>query len=338
MQLLAESGFNTLYPVVWNKGWTLYRSAEMQRQFGAEFGIDPQFESRDPLQEIVEAASAVGLNVIPWFEYGFACSADRNGGHILSLKPSWRGLDQAGQLLVNQTGHPLAWMNAFDHEVQDFLISLMREVGQNYPVAGVQGDDRLPATPFNGGYNPPTVAQFTAAYGEAPPRLSTRFGTAQPPAHPAWIRWRNFRAAQLTDFLGRLRQAIQADNPELLISMAPSVSPWALDYYLQDVPSWMAEQLVDQLHPQVYRANFSQYAREIDKLVQQYPNQLDQIFPGIVIKAGQTENSAAQLQRAIHYNRQQGIRGEVFFFFEGLRQNNGEIARCLRAVYQREFG
>ncbi|MBW4465764.1 MAG: family 10 glycosylhydrolase [Pegethrix bostrychoides GSE-TBD4-15B] len=336
MHLLADSGFNTLYPVVWNKGWTLYKSAEMQRQFGADFGIDPLYGSRDPLQEIVEEASAVGLSVVPWFEYGFACSADLSGGHIISTKPHWGGRDQDGKLLVNRSGHPLAWMNAFDPEVQDFLIALMREVVQNYGVAGVQGDDRLPATPFNGGYDAATIAQFTAQYAQAPPRLSVRFPLMlpnQPPTHPDWIQWRNFRAAKLTNFLGRLRQAVQAVNPHLLLSMAPNVSPWALDHYLQDVQGWMAQGLVDTLHPQIYRANFSSYAREIDRLVQQYPKQLDRIFPGIVIQAGSTENGATQLQRAIDYNRKNGIQGEVYFFFEGLRRNGGEIASALKRRY-----
>ncbi|MEA5597424.1 glycoside hydrolase family 10 protein [Rivularia sp. UHCC 0363] len=339
MHLLAESGFNTVYPVVWNKGWTLYKSAEMQRQFGAEYGIDPLYGSRDPLQEMLEAASAVGLSVIPWFEYGFACSADLSGGHILSHKPQWGGLDQAGHLLVNRSGHPLVWMNAFDPEVQNFLISLICEVLQ-YPVAGFQGDDRLPATPFNGGYDAATITQFTAQYAQAPPRLSHRLGWIkrpdQPPSHPAWIQWRDFRAAKLTDFLARLRSTVKAINPDLLLSMAPNLSPWALDYYLQDVQSWMKGGLVDTLHPQIYRADFSSYARELDKLVQQYPSQLDRIFPGIVIKAGSTENDATQLQRAIDYNRKNGIQGEVYFFFEGLRQNNGEIASFLKAYYARD--
>jgi uncharacterized lipoprotein YddW (UPF0748 family) len=340
MRLLAESGLNTVYPVVWNKGWTLYRSAEMQRQFGPEFGIDPLFASRDPLQEIVEEATAVGLTVIPWFEYGFACSADLNGGHILQAKPNWRGLDQTGQILVNRRGHPLAWMNAFDPTVQDFMISLMREVVQSYPVAGVQGDDRLPATPFNGGYDAETVAQFKAEYGQTPPHLPHRFWSNQlsdqPPTHPAWIQWRDFRAAKLTDFLARLRASLKAVHPDLVLSMAPSVFPWALDHYLQDVQTWMDRRLVDTLHPQVYRSDFNSYAHEIDKLVQQHPNRLDCIFPGLVIKAGSTENGPEQLRRAIDYNRTKGIQGEVFFFFEGLRQNDGEIAQLLKRQYAEE--
>lgn len=339
LDLLADSGFNTVYPVVWNKGWTLYQSAEMQRQFGPEFGIDPlyqaqaQAQARDPLQEIVEAASAVGIRVIPWFEYGFACSADLSGGPLLAAKPDWAGLDQDGQLLVNRRGHPLAWMNAFKPEVQDFLISLMREVVQRYPVAGVQGDDRLPATPFNGGYDAQTVVQFRAASGQAPPRL--RAGVDQPPSHPDWLVWRDFRAAQLTEFLARLRAEIKAVNPDLVLSMAPNISPWALDHYLQDVQGWMARGLVDTLHPQIYRADFHSYAREVDRLVQQYPRQLDQIFPALVIKAGQTENGPTQLLAAIDHNRRRGIRGELYFFFEGLRQHNG-VAQCLKARYALE--
>lgn len=34
MQLLAEAGFNTVFPVVWNNGYTLYPSAVLNKNFG----------------------------------------------------------------------------------------------------------------------------------------------------------------------------------------------------------------------------------------------------------------------------------------------------------------
>lgn len=48
-------------------------------------------------------------------------------------------------------------MNSFLPEVQKFLSSLMFEFVQNYDVQGVQGDDRFPAAPCEGGYDAHTT-------------------------------------------------------------------------------------------------------------------------------------------------------------------------------------
>ncbi len=34
--------------------------------------------------------------------------------------------------------------------------------------------------------------------------------------------------------------------------------------------------------------------------------------------------------QAVEYNRQLGIQGEIFFFYEGLRENNNTLAKVLR--------
>lgn len=81
MEFLADTGFNVVFPVVWNKAATLYRSKVMQQTFGWE--IDSRYIGRDPLAEIVNAAHQVGIKVIPWFEYGFASSYNLNGGRLL---------------------------------------------------------------------------------------------------------------------------------------------------------------------------------------------------------------------------------------------------------------
>jgi len=44
--------------------------------------IDPQYEGRDPLQEVVDAAHEEGLAVVPWFEFGFSSSYQAEGGRF----------------------------------------------------------------------------------------------------------------------------------------------------------------------------------------------------------------------------------------------------------------
>ncbi|HEY9783358.1 MAG TPA: family 10 glycosylhydrolase [Leptolyngbyaceae cyanobacterium] len=313
MEFLAQTGFNLVFPVVWSKGFTVYPSQIMRDNF--DVAIDPRYQDRDPLAEVINAARRVGLKVIPWFEYGFASSYNLNGGMLLEKKPLWAARDRNGNLLKK---NGFEWMNALDRQVQDFLLSLVLEVVKNYDVDGIQGDDRLPALPSEGGYDQGTVERYRQEFNQNPP---------QNPKDRQWLQW---RADILTDFLAHLYQEVKAVNPNLLVSIAPSVYDWGLKEYLQDTKTWMERGIVDIIHPQIYRRDFESYKREIDKLVNEFTPQLAKLAPGMLIKIGSYRISSDLLLQAIAYNRSCGISGEVFFFYEGLRENNNTLADVLR--------
>lgn len=315
MEFLAEMGFNVVFPVVWSKGFTVYPSQIMRENF--DKAIAPQYGDRDPLAEVINAARQVGLKVIPWFEYGFASSYNLNGGMLLEKQPLWAARDRNGNLLKK---NGFEWMNALDSQVQDFILSLVLEVVKNYDIDGIQGDDRLPALPSEGGYDRGTIDRYRREFDRDPP---------QNPKDRQWLQW---RADILTDFLARLYQEVKAVNPNLLVSIAPSVYDWGLKEYLQDTKAWVERGIVDIIHPQIYRRDFKSYKREIDKLVKEQftPEQLPKLAPGILIKIGSYRISSDLLLQAIAYNRSCGILGEVFFFYEGLRQDNNALAQVLR--------
>ncbi|HBK66622.1 MAG TPA: hypothetical protein DD000_24790, partial [Cyanobacteria bacterium UBA11166] len=321
MNFLAQSGFNVVFPVVWNNGATFYPSRIMRENFGLE--IDGRFVGRDPLGEIVTEAKRVGLAVIPWFEYGFSSSFNQNGGRLITKKPDWAGRDFSGNLLKKNN---FDWMNAFDPEVQTFLLSLMLEVIQNYDIAGIQGDDRFPALPSEGGYDAKTVARYFQQFNQNPPTN---------PKDSQWLQW---RADVLTDFLTNLYQQIININPNLIISLAPSPYPWGLQEYLQDSQSWMDRGLVDIIHPQLYRRDFAGYKQLVDRLVNEQfiPQQLPAVIPGMLIKVSAYRSNPELLLQSIQYNRDRGINGEVLFFYEGLREDNDALGKVLRAnVYSK---
>jgi uncharacterized lipoprotein YddW (UPF0748 family) len=314
MDFLAQTGFNVVFPVVWTKALTLYPSQVMQQTFGVE--IDPLFVGRDPLAEVIAEARRVGLKVIPWFEYGFASSYNSNGGMLLAKKPEWAACDRDGNL-VNKNG--FEWLNSLDPQVQNFMLNLVLEVVKNYDVDGIQGDDRLPALPCEGGYDQLTVQRYHQQFGENPPRN---------PQNKEWLQW---RANILTDFLARLHQEVKAVNSNILVSMAPNIHDWALKEYLQDSPKWLEQKIVDIIHPQIYRRDFPSYKSIIDELVKkQFAVMSPRLSPGILIKLGNYLISPEYLVQAIEYNRDRGISGEVFFFYEGLRENNNALAKVLR--------
>lgn len=77
---LAALNFNTLYPAVWNWGYTLYPSRNAERELGVSQHLYADLRApqrgavegaRDMMLEAVEMGHAKGMAVIPWFEFGF---------------------------------------------------------------------------------------------------------------------------------------------------------------------------------------------------------------------------------------------------------------------------
>ncbi len=316
MDFLADTGFNTVFPVVWNRGFTAYPSQIMREQFGVE--IDSRYQGRDPLAELIVEAHRVGLKVIPWFEYGFVSSYNLNGGHLLAKKPGWAARDCSGNLLKKNN---FEWLNSLDSEVQDFLLGLMLEVAKNYPVNGVQGDDRI-GLPVEGGYDDKTVERYREECGKEPPSQCRE-------RH--WLHW---RADIITEFVARLHRELKAINPDLLLSMSPSPYEWGLVEYLQDSQAWIDKKLVDMLHPQFYRRDFNGYKQLVDRLIgeQLKGDRLQCVSPGILLanRGGNYSMNPELLLQVIAYNRCRGIQGEVLFFYEGLRDNDNALAEALK--------
>ncbi len=300
-------GFNTIFVVTWNRGYTLYPSEIMEKEFGVK--IAPAFEGRDPLQELIEEAHAEDIEVYAWFEFGFSSSYEEpDGGYLLRQRPEWAAIGPDGKLA---TKNGFQWMNAFDPEVQDFILGLMTEVVEKYEVDGVQGDDRLPALPSLAGYDSLTVALYQAEHG----------GQSPPQDHldSAWVDW---RADRLNRFMERMYRSLKASDPNIAISVSPSIYPWSKEQYLQDWPTWVREGWVDMVCPQVYRYNIEDYRKELKKIVEeQMPQeQLDLLAPGILLKVGDYLASDTLLQQMVEENRKYGIEGEVFFFYTGIQR------------------
>lgn len=299
------SGINNIFVVVWNQGRTLYPSDIMQNTFGER--IMTRFAGRDPLQEMIEEAHKEKIKVHAWFEYGFAASNNQNGGLIIQTKPNWAAKDIDGNLLKK---NGFEWMNAFMPEVQDFMISLVMEVVTKYDVDGVQGDDRLPALPSTGGYDTYTVNLYKAQNNGNSPPSDYR--------NAAWVTW---RANLLTEFLGRLYQQVKAKKPNVMVTTAPSVHPWAKDEYLQDWPTWLDRGFTDLVLPQVYRYDFAGYKATLaQQLTYLKPQFKSKFYPGMLIQNAAYNPTVEFMTEMVNENRRNGIQGESFWFFEGVKK------------------
>ncbi len=300
----ARYGINHLFVVTWTGGFTQYPSALMKRTFGKQ--IDPRFAGRDPLKEVIDEAHRRNIKVYAWFEFGFAADYSGINAHILTQKPDWAARSADGSVT---TKNGFRWMNALKPDVQSFLLDLVNEVVSNYDIDGIQGDDRLPAMPTEGGYDADTKARYTQETGNAVP------ANVQ---DAAWVAW---RAAQLTRFLHRLTIMVKNTKPTCRVSMAPSVYPFSLTNYLQDWPAWVKNGDVDMVSPQIYRRDRAAYQNELDKIVntQVSTGQKALVVPGVLLKVGSYVAPDSVLSQQIRANRAAGLPGEIFFHYEGIR-------------------
>ena len=305
VKLCRKSSINNIYVVTWNRARTLYPSAIMKEKFGVL--IMERFTGRDPLQEMIEEAHASNIKVHAWFEFGFASSYKENGGMILKKYPVWAAINKEGKL-VSKNG--FEWMNAFNPEVQEFISSLIKEVVTNYRVEGIQGDDRLPAVPSESGYDSYTTNLYKSQHNGILPPFDSK--------DTEWINW---RADLLTDYLGKLYRELKTIRPDLIVSMAPSIHPWAKEQYLQDWPKWMSLGIVDYICPQIYRYNINAYSSTLKQQIALLKKgEKERFFPGVLLQVNGKGPTTGFLDSMIIANRTNGINGECFFFFEGLKK------------------
>ncbi len=335
MEYLSERGFNIVFPVVWNAGYTLYPSEVMVEYFGEDYRIDPRFTDpeRDPLKDIIVEARKHGMEVMPWFEYGFASSHDEGGGHILESYPHWAAKDSSGVLLSKNN---FEWMNAFHYEVQEFILALIAEVIEMYDVDGIQGDDRLPALPAEGGYSDYTRELYKEEFGEEPPL---------DPREEPFLQW---KADRLSDFGEQMYEMVKSYDPELSVSLSPSIYDWSKDEYLQDWTEWVRRGTVDLLHPQIYRYDIEAYLDELEVQHNYFLEALEErdpeserdheIFhaPGVLIKVGDNYNGPEYVRQALDRHHELGLNGEVYFFYEGLFEENDNLGDSIYAHHYRK--
>lgn len=319
---LSSIGVNVIFPVVYNKGYTLYPSSIMDSLFNAPTIPDISFRNRDFLERLVIEAHRVGIEVIPWFEYGFSSSYSLNGGHIVAKFPHWALKNNQGQLVVK---NGFDWLSGINPEVQNFMISLMMEVIDKYDVDGVQFDDRLPAMPVEGGYDSVTVSIYKSEHNDA-----------LPPSNPFDTNWKRWRADKLNQFFLRLKDSLKSRSPHLILSSSPTPYPWGYEEYLQDSRFW-AQNVVDNIIPQLYRYDISSYQSALSQSISQIRNLKPEIyFAGVLIKSGSWVITPPLISQIINLNRTNSVNGESTFFYEGLRSNNNEIGYLLKTNFYSE--
>jgi len=311
---LAELGFNTLYPVVWNGGMAYYPSnvvIERQIQDFSYRGLQGQ----DVLSELIAEGRRQRLLVIPWFEFGFMAPLD---SQLARRNRAWLTQKQDGGLTSISAAGEVAWLNPFRPEVQQLITDLVLEVVGTYGADGIQFDDHM-TLPREFGYDPFTTALYRRETGRNPPAN---------PADAAWVKW---RADKITAFMDRLSKAVRARRPGAVVSIAPNYYDFAYKLQLQDWLTWVRRGIADELLVQIYRQDMSSYTPHLVRPEVQESRR--RIPTAIAILSGQRNRptSIDLMQQKVLANRQAGL-GVAFFYLESLWSLGPESPEQRKAV------
>jgi uncharacterized lipoprotein YddW (UPF0748 family) len=297
LQRLAGLGFDTIYPAVWQRGYTLYPSEVARELTGASVLPNSPFEGRDLLAEIVELAQPLAMRVIPWFEYGLMLPPQSG---LVRQYPELLSCDRSGNVhrTINGKLDPQVWLNPCHDRVRKFIVDLIADVVARYPVAGIQLDDHF-AFPVELGYDRLTQQLFQQERCDR-------------------VNWHDWRAGKLTALLIAIVSSVKSIRRDCIVSISPNPLSFSKSRYLVDWQHWAELGLIDELVLQVYRDRLDAFSHELFKpevraLQTKIPTLIG-ILTGLKTRPIATETIAQQVA-AIRANRFDGC---ACFFYETL--------------------
>lgn len=283
-----EHGFNTLLVQVRGRGDAYYRGGVEPR--AADLLRQP--EGFDPLAAVLDTAHAAGLRVHAWVNVNLVSSAadlPAAREHLVYRHPLWLMVprDIAQEMVTIDPESPAyvgklaRWTRAQSSEIEGlyssplipaaaaYTESIVRDIAKRYALDGVHFDyARYPTERFD--YSAGAIREFRASVRAGLPAPTRRTLDAQeaidlfayPDTLPA--EWRAFRVARMTALVARLRDAVKAERPAALVSVAaaPDMRE-ALESRLQDWGNWLASGLIDAICPMAYTPEPARFAEQI---------------------------------------------------------------------------
>ncbi len=277
--------------------------------------------SFDPLAYLCTKAHAQGIQVHAWLggsgggPYRVSTVWPPPNNATLAAHPEWFIAPYAN----SEGGSPQLVdgnysLDMGSPDVQEYLVSIVRELVTNYPIDGINWDDELNSTGYNEGFGYPAYSQANyARSGLARFRINTGYVGTPANTHTAWS---NYRRRFKNELIARVQAEIQSikTNPRqpLRHTIAPiaySPVPGSCTFsgsapytYFCDWAGMLQNGYVDAAIPQTYSS--STFNTWVDRCVGcwQYNRQ---IFSGI----GAYLYSNATIADEISYLRSKGLKG-----------------------------
>jgi uncharacterized lipoprotein YddW (UPF0748 family) len=291
---MAAAGINTVFLETVNAGYPIYPSSVAPQQ-------NPLTIGWDPLAAAVKLAHERKMELHAWV-WVFSAGNRRHNllvgkpadylGPLLSVHPEWANRSQTGEIYTPE-GKP--FLDPANPLVQDYLLKLYREIVTRYKVDGIHLDyirypRQEPGADF--GFGIAGRSQFQALTGVDPVDINLNNSSL-------WWMWTEFRAKQVTQFVGRVSKEMKQIKPDLVISAA--VFPWRnierLTKIQQDWEVWVARGDVDLLVPMTYAPDTSRFLQqEVQPVLKGVAQSPVLILPGVLLRDMQETELLDQLQ------------------------------------------
>lgn len=301
---LSERGFDTIYPVVWNGGSTLYPS-----EVAKSCGCKGDHGKRDLLREILDKAKIHGFRVIPWFEYGLmvptGCGLANYARENKWLTKKNFGLNPE---VDDKAGTKFVWLNVCNGQVQDFMVRLITELVKNekyQDIDGIQLDDHFGFLQ-EFGHDDLTTKLYKCQTKKVPP-------TKKEDKDINWCKW---KCEQVTKLLDTISSAVKAVRKDCLISISPNPLGFSMKNSSADWKCWVDRGLVDEIVLQLYGRTGKAFQAEIEKCE---VTQTCHVLPLIIgLSTGTKEKggtSDADLANYVKQTREANLKSAGFSFF-----------------------
>ena len=333
-----ESGFNTLLVQVRGRGDAYYAGGLEPRPDG----LLQQPHDIDPHQHGSTRARAEGLRVHAWVNVNLVASAadlPSSRAHVIYRRPEWLmvpralavELARAGTRSPEFVGRIARWTRA-QNDVEGLftspilpdaaahVVQVIDDLVARYPVDGVHLDYiRYPGPDFD--YSLAALRLFRADLepaltAEERRRLDPRsVGDLMALTDQYPERWTGFRKARLNALVMRIRTAVKARRPQVLLSAAvfPDVTEAATRRF-QDWGFWIENRWLDVVCPMAYTPELDLFASQIASAQQLSAGR--PVWAGIGAYRLTPSRTIEHITRA----RGRGARGVVLFSSDSLVQ------------------
>lgn len=265
---VVELGINTIYINTNFNGGSIYPSAYLRQQRGANYVYEGY---HDYLECFIEEAHQRNLRVIAWSNT-FVCG----DGYL----PSYNRRDFcATDYQGNYHSGNVYFYDITQTEVQTLLTNVYKELSHHYDLDGIEYDFvRYPASnlhTFSGTitdsslindfcYTESALNLFKTTYqieGDVKALLLT--------SETMRKQWMAFKVQNVTNMVQMISDAIRSEKPDMMISAAVMSSlNGAIQTYAQDFGTWIKEGYVNNLDPMIYSGSNSYVASRIEGLIE----------------------------------------------------------------------
>lgn len=296
MERARSAHFNVVFFQVRGNADAFY--ASRHEPWGEELG--GRYPGFDPLKVAIREAHGRGLELHAYINVMTGWRGQtppRDPRHLWRAHRAWFTRDAYGTPQPLNEGY--LQLSPGLRPVRDHIVDVVADVARRYPVDGIHLDYvRYLSERYS--YDPASVEVFLRATGHRPRELPES--------------WQDYRRTLITRVVRRIRHALRAVKPELVLSAAVlGRIDKARELYGQDVAQWLAEDLIDVSYPMIYEEDHRVFAELLAEHLRVSSSK--PVYPGIGVYR---HDGPAQTLRQIRLARSFGVRGFAVFDYRSL--------------------